>query len=1170
MSNSNNSTRNTKLRTASNQVKNETRDDANTADRIGGLFLDMVDFDISDAGDVEIKNPTADQGLIYSNGKWRNSAIPGGGGGGEGTTGEERIFFLNRVHNDTPPTKPSVDNYQNDTFVVGNETWVSSNLNPASGYDTWAIFVWFIGSTSPSTIDGPIRIYNSASSGGGGGTGSNGEDGEEVEFIYCRSTTLWDSNTKNVMATALGEFINGGKRVETYAVIGGQYWYDHPQGIDTTNRHEYMAFRRSSLNSDGKRIWTSGFIGPYLWSSYGERGIDGDGIEYIYLVNTGTLPVGIDDPRTWSVETRGKDGKTFDQNEFIAEGSSWTDEPQDLEPGQIQWCSVRKKRIPEDSTDGTIAKWQSFSKPTVWGKYARDGVANGYVVSLTNALMPVGTDIDGNVTSYSNSCGVQVEHNGNPMHYSSSESAASLTDEEFGYTIGTISRTDPETIQENTITASKSGSIVNVSISNLTKFKQATAKIPITVILPGSAGTREQEITLYGYSGEKGNPGEDGTMIELYVSTATVKEDYYKNNTFPQAIQVGAKIGKGDSVNTYLVGTDDTELAKWKLKFYYYYDGDTENPTEVTGSITPVNSPKGTDSNLIQTLTVYMEMDGKLFDAQNINYIHEPAPGIGIDAIVYDIDVLYTTAFKNVNNKVTGGFRFTIKKTEGRVSWWLINDPSKGYIWIDDPTKSPDTTTYEKSNESIQIYMAGNNMNGYIGNSSHGEWNINPETTELDIVNNQLFSSISLISSTGMPLKTVVIPLIIEGPQGSSDVQAVNGVVVRMRSWNKLSEKDASAEGADKLGPIRNEDADDDGVLYKDVVLYETRYFYIEPSSTVDRSIEAIKSNPPIVKGNVNTDYGWHEIELMTDSAFQVMLAKYAFIENLTAREIVVTDADNDPKAGITSGKATSGSVAKDDYTRQLVPDIWRDSNTRPKEGNVRFWGGFDSSTGDLKKSKFYVTDEGFLHAENAEIAGTFTSLDGTAKVFQEETSTFPKRGFSVQTKNKSQTTAELFSSDWNTYDTGELFLKQVDANNNVVSNSLFYPFSWSINKGSGYGTGYNRVLISATGTQGEISLYSDEANSGSLNIKADGTISGNVSLPGNILTESSITLPSNPKTGMVIFAIFCNRVTSAKPIHLPSGTPIENYTQGFSFDYSAPLIFVYTGTFWQIFYCGT
>ena len=75
MSNSNNSTRNTKLRTASNQVKNETRDDANTADRIGGLFLDMVDFDISDAGDVEIKNPTADQGLIYSKGKWRNSAF---------------------------------------------------------------------------------------------------------------------------------------------------------------------------------------------------------------------------------------------------------------------------------------------------------------------------------------------------------------------------------------------------------------------------------------------------------------------------------------------------------------------------------------------------------------------------------------------------------------------------------------------------------------------------------------------------------------------------------------------------------------------------------------------------------------------------------------------------------------------------------------------------------------------------------------------------------------------------------------------------------------------------------------------------------------------------------------------------------------------------------------
>jgi hypothetical protein len=336
----------------------------------------------------------------------------------------------------------------------------------------------------------------------------------------------------------------------------------------------------------------------------------------------------------------------------------------------------------------------------------------------------------------------------------------------------------------------------------------------------------------------------------------------------------------------------------------------------------------------------------------------------------------------------------------------------------------------------------------------------------------------------------------------------------------------------------------------------------VAPTNTDTCNQAWAQDNPPATSGTTNA--AWVRFNRMGDAAFQALLAKYAYIENLTAKEIVVTK-DNKPVAGISSGTA----VGSDGTQHSVIANGNYNTATTDK-GNVRIWAGYSDETADLLKSKFYVTDAGFLHAEDAEISGTFTSLDNTVKI-SGYTDLFPQRGISIQTKEDGQATAELTSGDWNNqYHTGRMLLKQVKTEDDTAKYiSRFYPTSWEMFNGPEPGTGYRRAEIYINNTdEGELYLASKET--GNLTIKANGTISGNVSLPNNILTGSSITLPSDPQTGMIIFAIFCNRVTSAKPIHLPSGTPIENYTQGFSFDYSAPLIFIYTGTYWQIFYCGT
>ncbi len=109
----------------------------------------------------------------------------------------------------------------------------------------------------------PIRI-----SGTNGTPGNPGADGADIEFIYKRSNSLPGSSDTAPVSVD-----------EDDAVPTSEGWSDNPQGVDTTHKYEWMCQRTKPAGYN--QPWGP-WVGPFVWSAYGDTGMDGDGIEYIY------------------------------------------------------------------------------------------------------------------------------------------------------------------------------------------------------------------------------------------------------------------------------------------------------------------------------------------------------------------------------------------------------------------------------------------------------------------------------------------------------------------------------------------------------------------------------------------------------------------------------------------------------------------------------------------------------------------------------------------------------------------------------------------------------------------------------------------------------------------------------------------------------------------------
>lgn len=247
-------------------------------------------------------------------------------------------------------------------------TWT---MDPPQGDPEKGIWVWqsiqtVYSDKSTSGWSEPFRLT--------GADGKDGNDGNDIEFLY----KITQENKKPDLPA------NSNRDDYTEPNNG---WYDNPQGVSETWQYEWVTQRVKPTAKAGTGNWGN-WQGPTLWSKWGEKGMDGDGYEYIYY-RTQAENIAPDTP----IAANNTDDEAHPQAFIngIAQTTSspggmyWTDDPQGVRENlMFEWVSVRKK------TDGV---WSSFQKPAIWAKWGETGLSGGnyqyrYKISATTPSIP--------------------------------------------------------------------------------------------------------------------------------------------------------------------------------------------------------------------------------------------------------------------------------------------------------------------------------------------------------------------------------------------------------------------------------------------------------------------------------------------------------------------------------------------------------------------------------------------------------------------------------------------------------------------------------------------------------------------------------------------------------------------------------------------------------------
>lgn len=237
------------------------------------------------------------------------------GANGQNGVNGSTFYFIYTAASSTPSTPTFTD----PTSLIGQSVWSLNPPAPTSGKFVYMSQAMLNARTNTfGKWSTPIRIT--------GLNGENGADGTDIEFIYLRNT----GDTPSKPAS---------ENKDDYVPSG---WTDSPSGITATYQYEWVCVR---TKPSGSGTW-SAFSTPIIWAKWGDKGTDGDGMEYIFQ-------------RT-EVETAPSTPLTFSPNAgFVPSG--WTDEPSGVSADYpFEWVSMRKK------TNGI---WGGFSEPTLWNNY---------------------------------------------------------------------------------------------------------------------------------------------------------------------------------------------------------------------------------------------------------------------------------------------------------------------------------------------------------------------------------------------------------------------------------------------------------------------------------------------------------------------------------------------------------------------------------------------------------------------------------------------------------------------------------------------------------------------------------------------------------------------------------------------------------------------------------
>lgn len=269
------------------------------------------------------------------------------------------------------PARPTGGSYNFDTYEFTRPDEGVWNLNDSDlTPPIWMSSRTF--SSSPASTDKewslPVQLT--------GESGKPGVDGVSTEFIYYR-----DKNEPNVENLA-------SPNEAGYVPPKETGWTASPQGVDEDNQTEWASTRKLDRATNVWGKWSKAF----RWSQYGVNGQDGDGVQYIYLKNSGQI---VENPTPANYKTnetyQNRDnewvpaaGVTYtninwvqvkyspleERTDDLPPAGVWTDNPSDLTANfHSQWVCSRKYR---KGSDGKMA-WDKFSDPALWARYGQDG-----------------------------------------------------------------------------------------------------------------------------------------------------------------------------------------------------------------------------------------------------------------------------------------------------------------------------------------------------------------------------------------------------------------------------------------------------------------------------------------------------------------------------------------------------------------------------------------------------------------------------------------------------------------------------------------------------------------------------------------------------------------------------------------------------------------------------
>ncbi len=142
--------------------------------------------------------------------------------------------------------------------------------------------------------------------------------------------------------------------------LAERQWLDNPVGITPEYPYELCSYRRKV---DG--VWSQ-YSMPFVWSRWGEDGLDGDGVEYVFRRAVADEVDETDGSITLKATVTRPDN-TWEYDSAVA---PWTDDPSGVNTtNPYEFCSQRKTKIVTDQEGKKSVVWDNWSEPALWSIY---------------------------------------------------------------------------------------------------------------------------------------------------------------------------------------------------------------------------------------------------------------------------------------------------------------------------------------------------------------------------------------------------------------------------------------------------------------------------------------------------------------------------------------------------------------------------------------------------------------------------------------------------------------------------------------------------------------------------------------------------------------------------------------------------------------------------------